>query len=311
MTDNGLYVVVVGGVNIDIGGRSFQPLTAHDSNPGRVSTALGGVGRNIAHNIRLLGLRVCLLTALGTDAHAHIVRQSCDELEIDISRALTVDDCPTSTYLYLNNSNGDMELAVSDMEICDRITPDYLARHLDVIRRAAVVVADTNIPAASLRYLAQHNTSPLFIDPVSTKKAEKLLPILPYIHTIKPNRIEAELLSGVKIRDHSDLHRAADNLLQAGPRQVYISLGDQGVYAAESGRHLLLSAAKAKVQSSTGAGDAFTAALVWAHLNGLDLYGCGRAATAAAAIAVESAATINPLLSPAALRQKIAESKFK
>ena len=44
-------VAVVGGINVDIGGTSFAPLIGADSNPGKVSTTLGGVGRNIAHDI--------------------------------------------------------------------------------------------------------------------------------------------------------------------------------------------------------------------------------------------------------------------
>ena len=50
------YAVVCGGVNIDIGAHSFAPLRAKDSNPGKVELSLGGVGRNIAHNMRLRGL---------------------------------------------------------------------------------------------------------------------------------------------------------------------------------------------------------------------------------------------------------------
>ena len=49
------YAVVVGGVNMDIGGRSNAPLVDADSNPGVVRMSLGGVGRNIAHNMALLG----------------------------------------------------------------------------------------------------------------------------------------------------------------------------------------------------------------------------------------------------------------
>ena len=59
----GSYAVVVGGVNVDICGRSFAPLVEADSNPGVVSSSLGGVGRNIAHNMSLMGLDVRLLTA--------------------------------------------------------------------------------------------------------------------------------------------------------------------------------------------------------------------------------------------------------
>ena len=55
---SGSYAVVIGGVNIDIGGHSFQPLIPADSNPGKISVSLGGVGRNIAHNLSLLGTDV-------------------------------------------------------------------------------------------------------------------------------------------------------------------------------------------------------------------------------------------------------------
>ena len=61
------YAVVCGGVNIDIGAHSFAPLRDRDSNPGRVELSLGGVGRNIAHNMRLLGVPTYLLTAVGGD----------------------------------------------------------------------------------------------------------------------------------------------------------------------------------------------------------------------------------------------------
>ena len=68
------YVVVVGGVNIDICGKAFEPLIPCDSNPGSVRMSMGGVGRNIAHNLSLLGQKVYLLTALGEDDYADDIR---------------------------------------------------------------------------------------------------------------------------------------------------------------------------------------------------------------------------------------------
>ena len=64
------YAVVVGGVNMDIGGVSAGPLVPADSNPGAVRMSLGGVGRNIAHNMALLGVDTRLLTAFGDDLYA-------------------------------------------------------------------------------------------------------------------------------------------------------------------------------------------------------------------------------------------------
>ena len=48
------YVTVVGGVNMDIGGWPSEVPVDRDSNPGAVRMSLGGVGRNIAHNMSLL-----------------------------------------------------------------------------------------------------------------------------------------------------------------------------------------------------------------------------------------------------------------
>jgi len=302
---SGSYAVVVGGVNVDIGGRSFAPLVAADSNPGTVSVALGGVGRNIAHNLSLLGVDVRLLAAYGDDLHGQQVVSSCASLGIDLSHARKVSGGTTSTYLYLTDERGEMALAVSDMSICEKITPEYLAEKLPLLRNARVVVADANIPAESLVWLAENCTAPLFVDPVSTAKAEKLRPILHKIHTLKPNRLEAELLSGVKIHTAEDAEAAARKLMELGVHRVFLSLGGDGVLAAMDGRFLRLPNIPGRMVNTTGCGDAFLAALVWAYLAGSDLENTARAGLAAGSIAMESEQTINPNLSADALKQRM------
>lgn len=302
---SGTYAVVVGGVNMDIGGKAFGPLVHSDSNPGQVRMSLGGVGRNIAHNMSLLGIEVRLLTAFGDDLYAQRIAASCGELGIDISGALQVPGGATSTYLYISGPDGDMSLAVSDMEICNRISPQYLASKLSVLNNAQLVVVDANLPQESLRFLVENCTVPIFADPVSTVKAVKFSSILGKIHTLKPNLLEAELLSGVKITDEASLHAAADALLATGLRRVFISLGSGGVFAADHQEHLLLPCRPAQSVNATGAGDAFMAGLAWAYLEGTDLYGTTLAGASAGAIAIEGADTINPKMSPAALREKM------
>ena len=301
----GSYVVVVGGVNVDIGGRSFAPLVAADSNPGSVSISLGGVGRNIAHNMALMGLDVRMLTALGDDLNGQRVAASCSELGIDMSHALKIPGAATSTYLYLTDPKGEMALAVSDMEICKKITPAYLSANLSLLQNAQAVVADTNIPEESLIYLAENCTAPLFIDPVSTAKAEKIRPILHRIHTLKPNRLEAELLSGVKIETSADMKKAADRLTELGVHRMFISMGGDGVYAAMGKDHVQLPNIPGNMVNTTGCGDAFMAALVWAYLEGSDLENTARAGLAAGSIAMESAETIHSGMSADALKQRM------
>ena len=301
----GSYAVVVGGVNIDIGGRAFGSLVAADSNPGAVSVSLGGVGRNIAHNLSLLGADVRFLTAYGDDIHGQRIAGSCYDLGIDISHALKVSELPTSTYLYIADRTGEMALALSDMAVCKRITPSYLAANLPLIQNARVVVTDTNIPQETLVYLAENCTAPLFCDPVSTIKAEKLRPILHRIHTLKPNRLEAELLSGVPIREKADVPKAAKALLDKGVQRLFLSLGAEGVYAADKDTQLWLPNLPGSMVSTTGCGDAFMAALVWAWLEDQDLQQTALSGLAAAAIAMESEATINPAMSATAVRSRI------
>ena len=163
---------------------------------------------------------------------------------------------------------------------------------------------DTNIPEESIRWLAENSTVPLFADPVSTAKAEKVRPILGKLHTLKPNRMEAELLSGVSITDGASLNRAAEVLLATGLRRVFISLGSDGVFAADHNRSLHLPCCPAVPVNATGAGDAFMAALAWAYLEGTDLEHTALLSSAAAAIAIEGTETINPELSAQAVKAR-------
>ena len=230
------YVTVVGGMNMDIGGWPSEELVAQDSNPGRVRMSPGGVGRNIAHNMSLMGLDVRLLTAFGDDVYAQKLAAVCGELGIDISQSPVIPGGHTSTYLFINDQQGDMQLAVSDMDIYRNLTPRVLAGRKQLLEGSQVVVIDTNLPAESIAWLADNCHAPIFADPVSTVKAEKLRPVLGKLHTLKPNRLEAELLSGVPITDTDSLHRAAQTLLETGLHRVFISLGADGVYACRSER---------------------------------------------------------------------------
>lgn len=301
----GTYAVVVGGVNVDIGGKSFAPLVTADSNPGAVSTSLGGVGRNIAHNLCLMGAEVRMLTAYGDDINGERVAASCSELGIDLSHALRVNGGTTSTYLYLMDERGEMALAVSDMEICKKITPQYLASNLSLLQNAQLIIADTNIPEESLIYLAENCTAPLFIDPVSTKKAEKIRPILHKIHTLKPNQLEAELLSGVKIESMEDLEKAADKLTEMGVHRMFISLGGNGVYAVMGDEKHHLQNIPGKMVNTTGCGDSFMAAIAWAYLEGMNLEATAKAGLAAGSITMESDETINPEMCAEALKARM------
>ncbi len=292
------YIAVVGGVNMDIGAVSTEKLVARDSNPGQVTTSLGGVGRNIAHNLCLLGEQVSMITVLGEDTFAQSVQENAAEIGLDLHHSAVIPGGRTGTYLFIGDSDGDMALAVNDMAIYDHITPEFLRQRLDFINRAALVVVETNIPEASLQWLCEHCTAPMLADPVSTIKAPRLRPVLGHLTALKPNRMEAELLSGVEIKTRRDAARAAQRLLDTGLQQVYISLGAEGIYAADREGHTACAPCpKVHVANATGGGDAMAAALASGLAHGWPLAKCARLAVGAGALACTAATTIHPGMS--------------
>ena len=97
----------------------------------------------------------------------------------------------------------------------------------------------------------------------------------------------------------------ADALLATGLRRVFISMGGDGIFAADHAGRVHVPCFKGEMVNTTGCGDASMAAAAWAYLEGTDLIGTARAALAAGAIAMESAETINPRMSAEALTARM------
>ena len=171
-------VYVIGAVNMDLTGTPFAPLRAGDSNPGRITLTPGGVGRNIAENLRLLGRRVSLITIMGEDTYAGMIREHCLNAGIDLQYSFTDPLGRTSVYLCVNGHDGDLNVAVSDMTVCDGLTPAKLEPLLPALNRGGMVIADANLPEETLAWIAEKVTVPIASDPVSVSKAPRLKPLL-------------------------------------------------------------------------------------------------------------------------------------
>lgn len=288
----GPYAAVVGGATMDIGGVPSGPYVPRDSNPGGIVLSPGGVGRNIAHNLALLGAEVRFVSVFGDDANGAQLAESCRAAGVDTGLSPVIPGGATAVYLFITNHEGEMEAAVSDMDIYRHITPEFLARRMDAINRAVLCVADTNLPEDALHYLAEHCKVPLFVDPVSTTKAKKLRGVLHRLHTLKCNRAEAALLAGAG--EDRQPQQNAEALLVAGIQQVVITLGPNGALCAskQEGMHTL-PRIEGPVANATGAGDAFCAALAFGHMRGAGLVSATRLGLAIASLSVAAKTTIN------------------
>ncbi|MCF0136955.1 MAG: hypothetical protein HUJ66_01175 [Oscillospiraceae bacterium] len=286
-------VIVVGAVNMDICGRPFKAPAMKDSNPAAVTTVPGGVGRNIAHNLRLLDLNVKLVTAVGDDDFGAGVMRSCKELGIDMSLARRVKGGKTSTYMYITDEKGEMLLAACDSDIAAYISPEYLTLLKDELNSADAVVVEANLSEEALKWIGANVTVPLYADTVSRAKAHRLLPIIDRLTALKPNEIEALGITG----ERSAL-LAAEALLRKGVKRVFVTLGSEGLLAVEDGEIVKLPCMKTNVVNTTGCGDAAISAIVWSGVQGLSLAETADAATRAAALVSQCEETVNTRLSP-------------
>lgn len=288
-------ITVIGGANIDLSATLADSFIAADSNPGKVDIGYGGVARNIAHNLALMGNRVQLLTAFGSDLFGRLIEDHCKQQGIDVHLSAVVDNVRSGTYLCIHNHGGEMIAAVADTEAVSVITPEWLEHRLGDINQSDYVVADTNITEAAIRYLMENVTVPLLIDGVSSTKAHRMMNALnkaklPYLHTLKLNLKEA-----VAITNEADYALAAQRLIDLGVAHVYITLGSDGVYCRSAAQEWLFPALPiTDVVNTNGAGDAFLAGVVYAMTKGLEFPQTAQYGLMAARATLMSPKAVNP-----------------
>ena len=310
---NEKYVVVIGAANIDIGGTPYKPLIPGDSNPGVIKMSYGGVGRNIAHNLALLGVDVEFVTAAGDDTLGREMLEKCESIGMDTSLSVIVPGSSSSVYLFINNEEGEMDLALSHVNIMQQITPEYIESISDVINSAAAVIADCNLTHETFIKLKEVCKVPLYVDTVSVSQADKIKGYLDGIDTLKPNLLEAEFLTDMIIDGEADCVEAARALIDQGVRRVFISLGPHGMLAADKDHAIMADRYPADVKCTTGAGDSAMAAIIWSSLNegGDGLMAPVKAANAAASATISVDPTIHPGMSSELIETMINEQEVK
>ncbi|KLU62544.1 pseudouridine kinase [Peptococcaceae bacterium CEB3] len=292
------YICVIGGSNVDIQGFPNERLVLADSNPGQIKISFGGVGRNIAENTSRMSIPTKLITAVGNDDYGQSILNQLKISEIDCQYSMVSDEFPTSTYLPILDADGDMKAAISQMDVLKKLDIDFIERRRQIVKNARLCVIDANLPEESIEYLtASFPGKEFFFDTVSTAKAIKAKNILDKLYFIKPNKLEAEKLAGIAIGNSDDLRRCGSHFLEKGVKHVVISLGNGGNYYNDGNSEFVLEADKLDVVNATGAGDAFMAGLVYSRLEEFSAELTVKFATAASAMALSHANTVNPNIS--------------
>lgn len=301
------YIAVAGGINADIKGKAFDKMDWGSSNPGSIEITPGGVGRNIAHNLALLNVPVKLLSAVGSDAQGAKVLKDTADSGVSVEHVLQAERMLTGTYIALLDNTGEMKLALSDMQVLEKLDVQYFKSKQEVLRNAAYIICDANLPTASIEFIISAANSfgvPVCLEPVSVKKALKLKGCLKGIDYITPNIDELAALSGMSTENSKAEHMAAQ-LVKSGVSNIITTLGKEGLCYTSSEGSRYYQSLPAVVADVTGAGDSLTAGFFYGMMKYRSIDKALRCGLAAAAITISSAHTVNPLLSESSLHNML------
>jgi len=285
-------VTVIGAANIDVVGFPNKKLIYKDDVPGYLKTSIGGVGRNIAANLSKLGYDVEFLTILAKDDFGKKIKKSCRDLNISIRYSLEIQNAKTSTFLAIMNEDNNMVYGIAAMDIYTKIPSSFILDNLSVIKENVYCVLETNMPQSILDLVIEKSPNTLFfLDAVSGTKSLKAKGLLSKLHVLKCNLIEAELLSGVEVKE-ANYQLIISYFINQGVEKVFITLGSNGVvYGDASGFYHSKSTAILPINTS-GGGDAFMAGLVLA--NNYSIHQMVKAATACAELTILHEETVHP-----------------
>ena len=266
-------VACIGAANIDRKLSANGPLRMGTSNPARQYESFGGVARNVAENLARLGAEVSLVTAVGDDMAGTALVAHGRSIGIDM-RAAVLAGTSSGTYTAVLDAAGEMALAMADMALYERMTPEMV---LESVPAADLVVADLNLPRETVTALIGA-VRPLVLVAVSEPKMTRLPADLHGLRLLILNAGELGARLGRNVSGDAQVAAACREVLAQGAQDVVVTAGARGIWFTAQDTVTHLDALPVEVVDVTGAGDAFAAAVCWALVhNDSDLEAACRA----------------------------------
>jgi ribokinase len=253
------------------------------------SMAGGGKGANQAVAAARAGGRVTFIARVGDDVFGERALGGFAADGIDTRFVLRTPGAASGIALIDVDDRGENSISVASGANALLSAADVAAA-AGALAAADVVLLQLESPIeaveAAVRW-AGENGVPVILNPAPARPLEDRL--LARVSVLTPNETEAELLSGIAVRDEDGVRAAAARLRARGPRTVVVTLGERGVYALAPEFEGFMPAFRVEAVDTTAAGDVFNGALAVALAEQRPLAEALRFAQAAAALSVSRA----------------------
>ncbi|HRP57444.1 ribokinase [Agriterribacter sp.] len=285
--NNSTGILVIGSSNTDMVVRSNRiPLPGETILGGDFFMNAGGKGANQAVAAARLGGNVAFIGRVGNDIFGE---QSITQLKregIDSEAIITDPVHPSGVALITVDEAGENCIVVAPGANAF-LSPSDIIRHRNKIAEADIILLQLEIPLETINEviaLARKNHKKVILDPAPACPLPK--EIFTDLFLLTPNKVEAEMLTGVKIGSVSDCERAVQVFKAKGVRNSIITLGESGSYVNSETFSGHIPSVKVRAADTTAAGDVFTAAVAVALAEDQPVEAAVQFATKAAAIAV-------------------------
>ena len=280
-------MVVIGSSNMDLVAKAPKiPVTGETLTGTDFFMVPGGKGANQAVAAAKLGADVVFVAKLGNDIFASKSLKNFKSVNINTKYVEQLDGVASGVAIIAIDDKGNNIIIVVP-GANGKLLPEDVDNAEGDIANAGVIVCQLEVPLETVEYAAKvaHKNNVTFIlDPAPARPLSDEL--LSMVDIIKPNEIEAEMLTGIKVTDEENASKAADALLAKGVKTVIITLGEKGFMLANKESKELISRVEVKAVDSTAAGDAFTGSLAYGLAKGQSLKDAAIYANTVAAISV-------------------------